>query len=103
MRQYLIIWVAVLALTTACGSRQTTASDEDVTDDSIATADSMATDSLKVYGDGAMPKAADELFDDFVFNFTASKKLQLERVQFPLPMVNGDKKTLLSKNQWKTE
>ena len=103
MRRYLIIWVAVLALTTACGSRQTTASDEDVTDDSIATADSMATDSLKVYGDGAMPKAADELFDDFVFNFTASKKLQLERVQFPLPMVNGDKKTLLSKNQWKTE
>lgn len=102
MRRYLIIWVVCLALTTACGSRQTTASEDDVQTDSMAIADSLASDSLALEN-MAMPKAADELFDDFVFNFTASRKLQLERVQFPLPMVNGDKKTLLSKDQWKTE
>lgn len=27
-----------------------------------------------------MPKAADELFDDFVFNFAANRKLQRERI-----------------------
>ncbi len=97
MRRYLIIWMAFGALTTACGNRQTTASEDD------AQADSLSSDSLALTDNQAMPKAADELFDDFVFNFTASRKLQLERVQFPLPMVNGNKKTLLSKNQWKIE
>ena len=98
MRKYLIIWIAILALTTACGSRQTSASEDESQKDSVA-----MTDSADTLDNLAMPRAADELFDDFVFNFVASRKLQLERVQFPLPMVNGEKKTLLGKDQWKTE
>lgn len=38
-----------------------------------------------------MPKAADELFDDFLFNFAASRKLQRQRVHFPLPVYRNGK------------
>ena len=31
-----------------------------------------------------MPKAADELFDDFIFNFAANRQLQKKRIVFPL-------------------
>ena len=50
-----------------------------------------------------LPKAADELFDDFIFNFAANKKLQKERVRFPLPVVIAGKTEMLTKNQWKME
>ncbi|MBR5085061.1 MAG: DUF4348 domain-containing protein [Prevotella sp.] len=50
-----------------------------------------------------MPKAADELFDDFLFNFTANKKLQYERVKFPLPIKDGDSEDSIEKKDWKIE
>ena len=50
-----------------------------------------------------MPKAADELFDDFFFNFAGNRKLQRERIQFPLPVVTGGKTTAIARNQWQTD
>lgn len=50
-----------------------------------------------------MPKAADELFDDFIFNFAANKKLQRERILFPLKKVNGDKVETIGRDEWRTE
>ena len=50
-----------------------------------------------------MPKAADELFDDFIFNFAANKKLQYKRIHFPLPVQRGGKITYVPKNKWKME
>ena len=51
-----------------------------------------------------MPKAADELFDDFIFNFAANRKLQQKRITFPLPIYhNGKQDEQLQKGQWKTE
>lgn len=50
-----------------------------------------------------MPKAADELFDDFLFNFTANKKLQYERVKFPLPVKDGDSESTIEMKDWKIE
>ena len=49
-----------------------------------------------------MPVAADELFDDFIFNFASSHKLQLKRIKFPL-LVSGEEKRTISKNEWKTD
>ncbi len=50
-----------------------------------------------------MPKTADELFDDFFFNFSNSRKVQKERIKWPLEMeVNGAKKTM-AENQWSME
>ena len=50
-----------------------------------------------------MPKAADELFDDFIFNFAANKKLQSSRVKFPLKVLRGEEVTYVSKGQWQME
>ena len=50
-----------------------------------------------------MPKAADQLFDDFFFNFIANRRLQRARIVFPLPVTRGGKTKMLQKSQWKTE
>lgn len=50
-----------------------------------------------------MPKAADELFDDFFFNFAANRKLQKNRIQFPLPMVTGKDSVMIEKRHWKMD
>ena len=50
-----------------------------------------------------MPKAADELFDDFLFNFAANKRLQRERVVFPLKVHGQEKEQQIPKERWKME
>ena len=50
-----------------------------------------------------MPKSADELFDDFLFNFTANKKLQYERIKFPLKVLEGEKESFIEMKDWKIE
>ncbi len=50
-----------------------------------------------------MPKTADELFDDFLFNFTANKKLQYERVRFPLKVNDGDEESVIERDDWQME
>ncbi|MBF1082242.1 MAG: DUF4348 domain-containing protein, partial [Prevotellaceae bacterium] len=51
-----------------------------------------------------MPKAADELFDDFVFNFAANRKLQRRRIVFPLPVYRDGKVVKkIAENKWEME
>ena len=50
-----------------------------------------------------VPKAADGLFDDFLFIFTANKKLQYERIQFPLKVYDGDSESEIKKEEWHME
>lgn len=70
-----------------------------------AVADTQAMDSTeKLIEETLMPKAADELFDDFLFNFAASRKLQMERIHFPLAVYRNDKlKKHIEKRHWKME
>lgn len=70
-----------------------------------AVADTQAMDSTeKLIEETPMPKAADELFDDFLFNFAASRKLQMERIHFPLAVYRNDKlKKHIAKRRWKME
>ena len=70
-----------------------------------AVADTQAMDSTeKLIEETPMPKAADELFDDFVFNFAANRKLQMKRVHFPLPVYHNDKLVKsIGKRAWKME
>ena len=67
----------------------TTLSDEDMIDELIA--------------DTPMPMAAEELFDDFFFNFASNKRLQLERIEFPLLINSGAKKDTLQQEDWQME
>lgn len=50
-----------------------------------------------------MPRAADELFDDFLFNFAANKKLQMERVAFPLRTIRNGDTTFVNNREWQME
>lgn len=65
--------------------------------------DSTSVDSLGIVGDGVesiMPDGADELFDDFFFNFAANKRLQYERIAFPLKVKSEKGERMLKKEQW---
>lgn len=67
------------------------------------TADTAATDTMEtIIAETPMPKAADELFDDFFFNFAANGKLQKKRIKFPLPVIRRDT-TFIKATAWKTE
>lgn len=74
-------------------------------DDAAIEMDDEAADTLVATAaeDDAMPVAADELFDDFFFNYADSKRLQLERTSFPLPVVRDGQQETIDRNQWKTE
>ena len=104
MKRYTVAIFSVLLLM-ACGGQKTNQTEEEIPADTVvAVADTTATDSIeRVLADIPMPKAADELFDDFIFNFAASKKLQRERILFPLKKTNGDKVETITKDQWKIE
>ena len=102
MRLYGIISVVLLASLTSCGNKGGQATEE-VPADSVLT-DSLRNDSLQaIVEDYPMPKAADELFDDFVYNFVVNRKLQMERTRFPLPCEKDGKTVQLTKEQWKPE
>lgn len=102
-----ILWptLAVVLLTFSCTGKQTNADDE-VSPDSVAdSTDTAMVDTLEqLISETPMPRAADAMFDDFVFNFVANKRLQYERIVFPLRVTQVDGKTTLTeKSQWKME
>lgn len=98
-----IVACMVAVNNSSCSDKKGDANDSTLTDSLIA--DTAATDSTEeIISETPMPKAADELFDDFVFNFAANRKLQLERIAFPLPVyTNGKLDKNIEKNQWKME
>lgn len=48
-----------------------------------------------------MPVAAEELFDDFFFNFASSMRVQLERTVFPLLIDKGGHTDTIERQEWK--
>ena len=110
MKKLSFISVLLALLTIICFSSvgctgKKPASDADTLASDTTVADTQAMDSTeKLIEETPMPKAADELFDDFVFNFAANRKLQLSRVHFPLPVYRNEKvvKTI-DKKHWRME
>ena len=105
MKRY---WVAFfcLALLVACGGNKTNTTEEEIpADTTMSAADSIAADEAAndPLANLPLPKAADELFDDFLYNFAASRKLQMERVMFPLKKVNGNKVEKIDRDHWRME
>lgn len=89
--------------TTGCSDSKGKVSDT-IAADTLAS-DTAACDSTDdIISDSPMPKAADELFDDFVFNFAANRKLQFNRIAFPLPVYkNGKLEKSIDRGKWKME
>jgi len=105
MRKILWPTIACVLLTFSCTGRQTGSDLENVTDSVADTTDTVVVDSLEqLITETPMPRAADAIFDDFVFNFTANKRLQFERIVFPLRVIEADGKvSQTEKSHWKME
>ncbi|MBO5624632.1 MAG: DUF4348 domain-containing protein [Prevotella sp.] len=99
----LIACLSMMLWTTGCtDKKKAVAADSTSVTDTIA--DTTAVDSLEdLIDDVPVSKAVDELFDDFFFNFAGNRKLQMKRIQFPLPVVNDGQTAQISKSQWKME
>ncbi len=103
MNKSLFAAIAIFSLTLSCGGNKTAKSEVETDSDSTAT-EPAAIDTLEqLISETPMPKAADELFDDFFFNFAANRKLQMKRIKFPLPVTSGGKTDSISQKAWKTE
>jgi hypothetical protein len=107
MRKILFFIVAIIIFATTSFSTSS-CTDKKPASDTISSdsliVDTASSDTLEdIISDTPMPKAADELFDDFIFNFAANKKLQRSRIQFPLPVYHGKSVEKLTAANWKTE
>lgn len=100
-----LVCVAMISLTTSCNKKKVEPADSTKTVVADTTDTTNNVDSAtKIIAETPMPKAADQLFDDFFFNFIANKKLQRKRIVFPLPVENNGKVTKqIAHNQWKMD
>ena len=96
----LFLSFAAMFLSTGCTERKVGSVDS-------IDADTLATDSVDSISNAVesnpMPVAADELFDDFFFNFAGSKKIQLKRINFPVNVTDFGKASTIEKKNWRVE
>lgn len=105
MRKFLWTMLICLLLTFSCTGKKA-GTDIDVPEDSVADSSQVVIEDTleQLITETPMPRAADAIFDDFVFNFTANKRLQFERIVFPLKVTEADGKIQMTdKSQWKME
>lgn len=97
-----LVCASMLFWGTGCTDKKPVATDTITAD---TTADTTTTDTLSqlISEEQQIPKAADELFDDFIFNFAGSKRLQLKRIVFPLKVIEGKTITTINKDKWRME
>jgi hypothetical protein len=102
-RVILVIFAFVLIMFSCTGNKANQT--EEVPADSVAdSTDTTDVDSMELLiTETPMPRAADAMFDDFLFNFLANKKLQKERVVFPLRVTENGTITKIEKDDWKME
>ena len=102
----------MLSMTIGCKDKKTEVLTDSLSKDTTEKADTVDTMTIDTIPEDAMdslisatpmPVTADELFDDFLFNFTANKKLQYERVMFPLQVTDGDSVATIERKDWNHE
>ena len=104
MKRFWIVFSVVLLLFSACQGNKTGNSEMEETADSTQQADTVsASQQEEIVEETPRPKAADELFDDFIFNFAANRKLQSSRIKFPLLTKRGDEVSYVKKGDWQME
>lgn len=104
MKRILLVITAGILLMFSCTGNKTQSYEEPQTDSLTETIDTVVMDTLEqLLVETPTPKAMDELFDDFFFNFAANKKLQLTRIIFPLTVNKEGKKESVEKKSWSNE
>ena len=104
MRKVFGAFFACVLLMFSCTGKQAQRVEESQTDSVADTLDSVPLDTLEqLLSEIPTPKAMDEFFDDFFFNFAANKKVQKARIIFPLMVHKADKDEQIEKNKWQME
>ncbi len=107
MRKCLVATFAFVLLMFSCTGNKSGRAvlKEETPVDSVAdSVDVTVTDTFELLiTETPMPRAADAMFDDFIFNFLANKKLQRERIVFPLRMTENGDTQFVEKKNWKME
>ena len=104
MRKVFGAFFAGVLLMFSCTGRQAQRVEEPTTDSVADTVDSVPLDTLEqLLVETPTPKAMDEFFDDFLFNFAANKKVQKARIIFPLTVHKDGKDEQIDKNKWQME
>lgn len=105
MEKWLAAFILV-AVVTGCAGRKTGKTLEALLADTTEVADTMGVnaDELgELIDDEPMSAAVDELFDDFIFNFASNRRLQMERIVFPLTVSSDEGQKLIQRSKWKME
>ncbi len=96
-----ILWALAALAVSACGQKKTTVDPfEQLTSMVDSAAQKADTVPLPVVEE-IKPIEADELFDDFIFNYAQDHELQLQRTKFPLPYYKEDSPLKIEKAFWK--
>lgn len=100
MRQ-LLTGLFILVFLFSCGNRKTK-TDSFATITETVDSVSQQTDTLlrEETEDEPKPLEADELFDDFIFNYASDEALQRERTTFPLPYYHQDTLSKIEGHSW---
>lgn len=104
MRKVCGAFFACVLLMFSCTGKQVQRVEGSMTDSVADTTDSVPMDTLEqLLVETPTPKAMDEFFDDFFFNFAANKKVQKARIIFPLTVHKAGKDEQIDKSKWQME
>lgn len=100
-----LLWgfvASALFFSVGCTNKSSELSDTLLSDTTMS--DTMGLDTLSdIIEEEKLPATADELFDDFFFNFAVSKKIQKDRILFPLKVYSKGKEKSIESDKWKIE
>ncbi len=98
----LLLGFFLLAFLISCGNKKTKIDPFATLTDMVDSASNRKADSLHQQAkEEPKPIEADELFDDFIFNYASDDALQKQRTIFPLPYYNGENPTKIEEKFWK--
>ena len=104
MKRFILAIIAFVLIMFSCTGNKANQTEEVPADSVADSIDTTDVDSMELLiTETPMPRAADAMFDDFLFNFLANKKLQKERVIFPLRVTENGTITKIEKDDWKME
>ena len=99
--------VLVISVTGSCGSKSGDVEQSDslaVDTPSVVPVESEPIDTMEaLISSQPMPQAAEELFDDFIFNFAANRSLQMKRIDFPVQVKDGALTLSIAEEDWDME